>query len=64
MPEKSNQKNKDKPLIDLQLTVKQLVLLDEILMSFNDCGPSDNGWASQELRDLRILVEDNIIIHI
>ena len=62
MPEKSNKKNKDKLLIDLRLTVKQLVLLDEILMSFNDCGPSDNGWASQELRDLRILVDDKISV--
>ena len=60
MSKNSFNKNKDKKSINLQLTVKQLELLDEILMSFNDCGPSDEGWASQELRDLRILVENNI----
>jgi len=42
----------------LRLTEKQLIDLSEILWSIQDEGPEGEGWASEKLIELRLLIGD------
>lgn len=49
-------------MVTLQLTDEQVEDLQEILSSARDEGPEGEGWASNELTELRALVNQAISI--
>lgn len=50
-------------VILLRLTAEQAKNLSDILVEARDEGPEDEGWQSEELRELRILVDETISRH-
>lgn len=42
--------------VSVVLTVEQLAKLDDVLSDYTDEGPMHEGWASDELQELRDIV--------
>jgi len=42
----------------LRLTLSQAKKLDKVLQGYWDDGPPDEGWASEELLEVRRIIED------
>lgn len=47
-------------LVTLHLTLQQLETLSDKLYELQDEGPTDAGWASPELEELRAIVDARI----
>ena len=46
--------------LEIELTLKQVEKLELALEEFTDCGPCDEGWASDEFDKVRCIVFEAI----